>query len=77
MPVTEAKVGANKARSYNGDYMAIGKFAESVIIPWLRDTPQILGVEDLTNLRPMQEADVDCKDIFQLHDVSKYVANNE
>lgn len=60
MSVTGARVGADKERSYSGDYMAIGKFAEAVIIPWLRETPQVLGVDDLTNLRPLQEADVDC-----------------
>jgi hypothetical protein len=59
MSVT-AKVGADKSRSYSGDYMAVGKLAESIIIPWLRDNPGVVEVNDLTDLRPLQEADVDC-----------------
>ena len=49
-----------RQRSYNGGYMDLGKKGETVVIEWLRKNPHILGVNDLRELRVMQEADVDC-----------------
>ena len=46
-------------RSYNGHYMRAGKAAEKIVMEWLYDRPEIIGVEDLRALRQMREADVD------------------
>jgi len=51
--------GADKRRSYSGDYMEAGRYAEDVVMPWLMTRPWVLGVDDLRNFRPTQEADVD------------------
>lgn len=51
---------ALRQRSYSGGYMDVGKKGESVVLDWLRRNPQILGVEDLRELRVMREADADC-----------------
>jgi hypothetical protein len=50
----------NKERSYDGDYMAVGKRAEDIILAWLEAHPDVIGVEDLRPLRVMRDADVDC-----------------
>jgi len=54
------KTGSNKQRSYDGDYMAFGKMGEEVVLNWLRLRPHVLEVDDFRELRPMQQADVDC-----------------
>ncbi|MBN1287861.1 MAG: hypothetical protein JXB47_20855 [Anaerolineae bacterium] len=51
--------GAHKAPSYSGDYMAAGRQAEEIVIAWLHDRPQVLGVDDFRALRVVQEYDVD------------------
>jgi hypothetical protein len=51
---------ASRERSYDGDYMAAGRKAETIVLDWLRTRPEVIGVEDLTGLRQMREADVDC-----------------
>jgi hypothetical protein len=51
---------ANKARSYDGDYMAEGRFAEEVVMAFLKDCPTVVGVEDFRELRAIHEADIDC-----------------
>ena len=51
---------ANKERSYNGDYMAEGRFAEEVVMAFLKDYPGVIGIEDFRNLRAVHEADIDC-----------------
>lgn len=56
----DCNTGKLKKRSYNGDYMEVGKKAESIVMSWAKNHPGVLGVEDLTHLRPLQEADVDC-----------------
>jgi hypothetical protein len=58
--------GTNKARSYDGDYMAVGKKGEEVVMAWLASRPYVIGVDDLRQLRVMREADVDCS--FSLSD---------
>ena len=56
---TSCRTGADQDRSYNGHYMEAGKKAEVIIMQWLEDNPQVVGVEDLRSLRQMREADVD------------------
>jgi len=52
--------GANKARSYDGDYMALGREAEEIVMGFLAHHPDVLKVEDLRGLRVMHDADADC-----------------
>ena len=51
--------GNNKQRSYDGDYMKVGKNGEKVVIDWLQSRPNVLGVTDFRDVRQIQEADVD------------------
>jgi len=51
--------GVDKKRSYNGDYMKLGKEAERIVMEWLKQRPQVLGLSDFRELRAIQEADVD------------------
>lgn len=53
-------VGAEKARSYTGDYMAEGRKAEEIVMAFLKKRPEIIGIEDWRELRAVHEADVDC-----------------
>jgi len=55
----ETTTGANKQRSYSGDYMAAGKKAEEIVMKFLVDRPYIIGVNDFRQLKAIQEADVD------------------
>lgn len=55
-----AAVGANKARSYSGDYMEDGMKAQDIVLDFLRNRPDVIGVDDLSQLKILQEADVDC-----------------
>ena len=55
-----ATTGANKQCSYDGDYMTDGRKAEEIVMAFLRDRPEVIGVEDWRELRAVQEADVDC-----------------
>lgn len=48
------KPSADRERSYDGDYMRTGRLGESVVARWLEDDPQVIGVEDLRELRPVQ-----------------------
>jgi len=57
--MNHAPTGANKNRSYSGDYMNIGKQGEAIVIAWLEKNPHILGVSDFRDIRQIQEADVD------------------
>jgi hypothetical protein len=57
---TAVMTGATKTRSYDGDYMKAGKAAESIVMEFLRCNPEVVGVEDIRELRPMQAADADC-----------------
>lgn len=52
--------GATKERSYDGDYMKLGKEGERIVLNFLQRRPQVVGVEDFRDLRVMREADVDC-----------------
>lgn len=54
------KPNANRVRSYNGDYMLEGKYAEEVTLAFLKDIPSIIGVEDFRELRSFHETDIDC-----------------
>lgn len=51
----------DRARSYSGGYMALGKAGEEIAIDWLKNHPQVVDYDDLRELRPMQKADVDCQ----------------
>lgn len=55
-----AFTGASKLRSYSGDYMADGIKAQDIVLEFLRKRPDVIGVDDLSQLKVMQEADVDC-----------------
>jgi len=57
---TAVMTGATKTRSYDGDYMDAGKTAEAIVMDFLRSNPEVIGVEDIRKLRPMQAADADC-----------------
>ena len=50
---------ASKERSYNGDYMQVGKRAEEIVLAFLKSRPDVLGVNDFRELRAVQEADID------------------
>jgi hypothetical protein len=52
--------GVMKQRSYDGDYMATGRKAEEIVMRFLRERPEVVGIEDWRDLRAVQEADVDC-----------------
>lgn len=54
-----AKTGAEKPRSYTGDYMTEGQRAEELVIAWLKRQSFVKKVDDLRQSRPMQEADAD------------------
>jgi len=58
--------GADKQRSYNGDYMAAGKYAEAICLEFVKRSPSVLAIEDTRNLRVLREADVDC--VMHLYD---------
>lgn len=60
MSLFDTTPGANRERSYDGDYMEAGRKAEDIIMDWLRRQPWVLDLDDLTGLRPMRQADVDC-----------------
>lgn len=55
----QTTTGADKARSYSGDYMAAGKKAEEIVMRYLQTNPYIIGINDFRQLRAIQEADVD------------------
>jgi hypothetical protein len=55
-----AITGENKQRSYAGDYMDEGIKAQNIVLKFLRDHPDVIGVDDMSQLKVMQEADVDC-----------------
>ena len=55
----QTTTGADKARSYSGDYMAAGKKAEEIVMRYLQSKPYIIGLNDFRELRAVQEADVD------------------
>lgn len=55
-----AATGFDKPRSYSGDYMDDGLKAQKFVMDYLVKRPDVIGVEDLSQLKVMQEADVDC-----------------
>jgi hypothetical protein len=58
-PVIQTLTGSSKGKSYDGDYMLSGRFAEEVIWLWLEGNSSVIGIEDFRHLRPFQNADVD------------------
>lgn len=59
VPPVQTVTGSEKKRSYNGDYMHSGRFAEEIAWLWLIENSRIIGVEDFRQLRQVQSADVD------------------
>ena len=57
--MNHATTGTNKNRDYNGDYMAIGKQGEKIVMEWLKSRPNVLGVTDFRDIREVHEADID------------------
>lgn len=53
------QTGAEKPRSYDGDYMAIGKEGERIIIEWLKTNPEVMGIEDFRDIREVHDSDID------------------
>ena len=60
MTMQECITGANKQRSYSGDYMEFGKIGEKVVVSFLQDNPEILEVKDWSEIQAVQYADIDC-----------------
>ncbi len=58
--MNHATTGAEKARSYNGDYMRIGKLGEVICMEWLEKHPSICEIIDFRNIRTIHECDIDC-----------------
>lgn len=54
------ETGNTKQRSYSGDYMQVGKAGEKIVIDYLRQSPSIIGVKDWSEVKEVQEADIDC-----------------
>lgn len=57
--INHAQTGTKKPRSYSGDYMDIGKQGEKVVIEWVKERPNVLGITDYREIREVHEADVD------------------
>lgn len=60
MKMYKTTTGKDKQRSYNGDYMKLGKHGEEIVLKWLRSHPDTLEVDDYRQLKVMYKADVDC-----------------
>lgn len=58
-PPFSTTTGRQKERSYNGDYMKLGREGESAVLRFLKQRPQVVGVADFRDLRVIQEADID------------------
>jgi hypothetical protein len=58
--MNHAMTGIEKARSYNGDYMRIGKAGETVCLNWLRQHPGVCDIIDFRAVRAVHECDIDC-----------------
>lgn len=57
--INHASTGEHKTKSYNGDYMEIGKLGEEIVIEFLKKRPNVLGIIDLRDIRVVHEIDVD------------------
>jgi len=57
--IEHAKTGRNKPKSYNGDYMEIGKLGENIVIKFIEEQPKVLGIIDFRNIRAVHEVDID------------------
>lgn len=57
--IEQATTGKDKPRSYNGDYMEIGKEGEKIVIEWLKSRPNVLNLTDYREIREIHEADID------------------
>jgi len=54
-----AITGATKQRSYSGDYKAIGTRAEEIVMQFLENRPNVIGLNDFRELKVIQESDID------------------
>jgi hypothetical protein len=52
--------GAHKQRSYNGDYMDLGREAERIVMAFLQQQSWVIGIDDYRDLKAVQGADIDC-----------------
>jgi len=59
MNVSRAAPSSASQRSYNGHYMTAGKKAEEIVLRWLIERPNVVDLDDLRSLRPLQKVDVD------------------
>lgn len=57
-------VGADKERSYDGDYMQAGRTGEEIVMKFLRTLPSVESVTDYRNLGTAQQDDVDICILF-------------
>lgn len=55
-----SRPSADRQRSYDGGYMAVGKNGEEIVMAWIANHPQTLGVDDVRELRVTRDADIDC-----------------
>lgn len=53
------QTGRFKPKSYDGDYMKAGHLAETIVRDWLRAHPEVLEVDDLTEVYQIQRTDMD------------------
>jgi hypothetical protein len=51
--------GSDKPRSYSGDYMELGRKGSNIVLDWLCQRPQVIGVIDWRDVKVVQEIDVD------------------
>lgn len=51
--------GADKTRSYDGDYMADGNIAEDIVMQYLQKEPNVSSVIDCRNNKERQEQEID------------------
>ena len=55
------RTGADKARSYAGDYMARGQEGEGIVLNWLAAQPSVVEVVALRDDPAARRDDVDCR----------------
>jgi hypothetical protein len=51
--------GADKPKSYSSDYMKLGRKGSNIVLDWLCQRPQVIGVTDWRDVKVAQEVDVD------------------
>ena len=72
METSLTETGIHKERSYDGDYMKVGKTGEAIVAAWLRQRAHVASVTDLSNLPTWQDLDVDLRVL--LHSGKSFLA---